>query len=143
MSDLFYLPPGTIPPMVMPFDPTATLPLALVTVSSPTVNETKLYDIAYFDLRNRLQGISGVIAPAIYGGKLRRVLAYVDRDKLEARDLSPMDVVRTLRNFSALIPTGDAKFGDLDYQIITNGMPERVTEMNDFPIKIAQTGAPV
>ena len=143
MSDLFYLPPGTIPPMVMPFDPTATLPLALVTVSSPTVNETKLYDIAYFDLRNRLQGISGVIAPAIYGGKLRRVLAYVDPDKLEARDLSPMDVVRTLRNFSTLIPTGDAKFGDLDYQIITNGMPERVTEMNDFPIKIAQTGAPV
>src|SRR6516162_2674217 len=52
MSDLFYLPPGTIPPMVMPFDPTATLPLALVTVSSPTVNETKLYDIAYFDMRN-------------------------------------------------------------------------------------------
>jgi multidrug efflux pump subunit AcrB len=143
MSDLFYLPPGTIPPMVMPFDPTATLPLALVTVSSPTVNETKLYDIAYFDLRNRLQGISGVIAPAIYGGKLRRVLAYVDHDRLEARDLSPMDVVRTLHNFSTSIPTGDAKFGDLDYQIITNGMPERVSEMNDFPIKIDQTGAPV
>jgi hypothetical protein len=75
MSDLFYLPPGTIPPMVMPFDPTASLPLALVTASSPTFDETKLYDIAYFDLRNRLQGIAGVIAPAVYGGKLRRILA--------------------------------------------------------------------
>src|SRR5213593_5001263 len=63
MSDLFYLPPGTIPPMVMPFDPTASLPLALVTVSSATFDETKLYDVAYFDLRNRLQGIPGVIAP--------------------------------------------------------------------------------
>jgi multidrug efflux pump subunit AcrB len=143
MSDLFYLPPGTIPPMVMPFDTTATLPLALITVSSPTFNETKLYDVAYFDLRNRLQGISGVIAPAVYGGKLRRILAYVDRDKLEARDLSPMDVVRTLRSFSTLIPTGDAKFGDLDYQILTNGMPERVEEMNSFPIKIDSQGAPV
>jgi multidrug efflux pump subunit AcrB len=120
MSDLFYLPPGTIPPMVMQFDPTATVPLALITVSSPTFDETKLYDVAYFDLRNRLQGISGVTAPAVYGGKLRRVLAYVDRGKLQARGLSPMDVVQTLRNFSTLIPTGDAKLGDLDYQVITN-----------------------
>src|SRR5713101_4495235 len=143
ISDLYYLPPGTIPPMVLPFDPTATLPLALLSVSSPTFDETKLYDVAYFDLRNRLQGISGVIAPAVYGGRLRRVLAYVDRDKLQARGLSPMDVVQTLRSFSTLIPTGDAKFGDLDYQIMTNGLPESISEMNDFPIKIDETGAPV
>src|SRR2546428_5359132 len=64
MSDLFYLPPGTIPPMVMPFDPTASLPLCVLSVSSPTMDETELYDVAYFSLRNRLQGISGVIAPA-------------------------------------------------------------------------------
>lgn len=142
MSDLFYLPPGTIPPMVMPFDPTASLPLALITVSSPKHDETKLYDVAYFDLRNRLQGISGVIAPAVYGGKLRRILAYVDPRQLEVRGLSPMDVVGTLKEFSTLIPTGNAKFGDLDYQILTNGMPERVAEMNDFPVKM-HDGAPV
>ncbi len=142
MSDLFYLPPGTIPPMVMPFDPTATVPLALITVSSPQFDETKLYDVAYFDLRNRLQGIPGVIAPAVYGGKLRRILAYVDPRKLEARGLSPMDVVQTLRNFSTLIPTGTAKLGTLDYQVVTNGMPERVEEMNAFPIRI-EGGAPV
>src|SRR5713101_2554318 len=122
MSDLFYLPPGTIPPMVMPFDPTATVPLALITVSSPTFDETKLYDVAYFDLRNRLQGISGVIAPAVYGGKLRRILAYVDPDKLAARNLSPLDVINAVRDFNVMIPTGTAKFGALDYQINTNGM---------------------
>lgn len=143
MSDLFYLPPGTIPPMVMPFDPTAAVPLALITVSSPVFDETKLYDVAYFDLRNRLQGISGVIAPAVYGGKLRRILAYVDRDKLQARGLSPMDVVQTLRSFSTMIPTGDAKLGELDYQIVTNGLPGNVSEMNHFPIKIDERGAPV
>src|SRR3989449_3181108 len=142
MSDLYYLPPGTIPPMAMPFDPTASIPLCLIGVSSPEFDETRLYDVAYFDLRNRLQGITGVIAPAVYGGKLRRILAYVDPRKLEARDLSPMDVVQTLRSFSTLIPTGTAKLGDLDYQVITNGMPERVDEMNDFPIRI-EGGAPV
>ena len=71
MSDLYYLPPGTVPPMVMPFDLTAGIPLCLLSVSSATHDETTLYDIAYFQLRNRLQGISGVVAPAVYGGKLR------------------------------------------------------------------------
>ena len=48
MSDLYYLPPGTMPPMVMPFDPTASIPLALLTVENPEMNETQLYDVAYF-----------------------------------------------------------------------------------------------
>ncbi len=142
MSDLFYLPPGTIPPMVMPFDPTATIPLCLLSVSSPAFDETRLYDIAYFDLRNRLQGIPGVIAPAVYGGKLRRILAYVDRDKLYARDLSPMDVVQSLRDSNVFIPTGDAKIGDMHYFIETNGIVPKVADLNDIPLKV-QDGAPV
>src|SRR5207245_21197 len=117
MIDLFYLPPGTIPPMVMPFDPTATIPLCLISVSSPQFDETKLYDVAYFDLRNRLQSITGVIAPAVYGGRLRRILAYVDPLKAQARNLSPLDVINAVRDFNVMIPTGHAQFGALDYRI--------------------------
>ncbi len=135
MSDLFYLPPGTIPPMVMPFDPTASVPLCLVAVSSDSLDEKTLYDVAYFELRNRLQSIQGVVAPAVYGGVLRRILAYVDRAALEARNLSPMDVVSALRAQNVFIPTGDAKFGDLNYQIISNAMAEHVEQLNDIPIR--------
>ena len=142
VSDMFYLPPGTIPPMVMPFDPTASLPLCLVSVSSPTMNEKELYDIAYFELRNRLQSIQGVIAPAVYGGKLRRILAYVKRGQLEARGLSPMDVVRALKQQSVFIPAGNMKVGDFDYQIFANSMPRHVEELNDMPIAVRQ-GAPI
>ncbi len=134
MSDLFYLPPGTIPPMIMPFDPTASVPLCLVSVSSPTMTEKELYDVAYYELRNRLQSIQGVIAPAVYGGVLRRILAYVDPMKLAAHGLSPMDIVRTLGEQSVFIPTGNAKIGDIDYQIISNAMTKTVEEMNDLPI---------
>ena len=134
MSDMFYLPPGTIPPMVMPFDPTATVPLALVTVSSPTMNEKELYDVAYFELRNRLQSIRGVIAPAVYGGKLRRILAYIDRQKIEARGLSLMDVVKAMKKQNVFIPAGNIKAGEIDYQIFANAMPPRVEDMNDMPI---------
>ena len=112
--------------MVMPFDPTASIPLALVSVSSPTMSEQALYDVAYFELRNRLQSIQGVIAPAVYGGVLRRILAYVDRDRLVARGLSPMDVVNALRQYNVFIPAGNAKFGSLDFQILTNAMPATV-----------------
>lgn len=141
MSDLYYLPPGTIPPMVMPFDPTASIPLALISVSSPTFDETKLYDVAYFELRNRLQSITGVIAPAVYGGKLRRILAYVDPVKAQARGFSPVDVIESIRRSNVMIPTGNAKFGALDYQINANGMTATVPELNDLPLRIGN-GAP-
>ena len=136
MSDLFYLPPGTIPPMVMPFDPTATIPLCLISVSSPQFDETKLYDVAYFDLRNRLQSITGVIAPAVYGGRLRRILAYVDPLKAQARGMSPLDVINSVRDFNVMIPTGNAKFGALDYQINANGMVPAVEQLNDLPLRV-------
>jgi multidrug efflux pump subunit AcrB len=135
MSDLFYLPPGTIPPMVMPFDPTAMTPLCLLSVSSATLDEKRLYDIAYFDLRNRLQSISGVIAPAVYGGVLRRVLAYVDRDLLNSRQMDPLEVVEALGKWNTLIPTGNAKFGAIDWQLNANGMVREVEELNHVPIK--------
>ncbi|MGI8569918.1 MAG: efflux RND transporter permease subunit [Methylocella sp.] len=143
MSDLYYLPPGTIPPMVMPFDPTATVPLALITVSSESMSEKDLYDIAYFDLRNRLQGISGVIASAVYGGKLRRIIARVSPKKLAAYNLSSLDVVKSLNNFNTLIPAGDIKFGDMDYQIVSNSLVNDVKQMDGFPIRSSLDGKEV
>jgi CzcA family heavy metal efflux pump len=142
-SDVYYLPPGTAAPMVMPFDPTAPLPLALLSVSSATKSEKELYDVAYFQLRNLLQGIQGVVAPAVYGGKLRRVYAYLDPDKLAARGLAPMDVQRALRVQNTFVPTGNVKVGDLDYQLESNAIPETVAELNAFPIKVGTDGAPV
>ena len=142
MSDMFYLPPGTLPPMVMPFDPTASVPLCLLAVSSETMTEKELYDVAYYEMRNRLQSIRGVVAPAVYGGVLRRILAYVDRDKLEARNLSPLSVVEAIDAANPFVPTGSAKMGDLDYFVLSNAMVERVEELNDIPISM-ENGAPI
>jgi len=142
MSDMFYLPPGTLPPMVMPFDPTASVPLCLLAVSSETMTEKELYDVAYYEMRNRLQAIRGVVAPAVYGGVLRRILTYVDRDALEARNLSPLSVVEAIQSANPFVPTGSAKMGDLDYFVLSNAMVERVEELNDIPVAM-NDGAPV
>ncbi|MCE7869911.1 efflux RND transporter permease subunit [bacterium CPR1] len=135
MSDLYYLPPGTIPPMVMPFDPTASQPLCLLAVSSETLDETSLYDVAYFEMRNLLSGTPGVIAPAVYGGRLRRILIYVERAKLEALGMSPMDVVNAVRSYNVLIPTGDANLGRLNYQVTSNAMVPEISALNDIPLR--------
>ena len=143
MSDMFYLPPGTIPPMVMPFDPTASVPLCLVVVSNPKMNEQELYDIAYYELRNKLQSIQGVIAPAVYGGKLRRVLAYVYPEKLEAHGLSLLDVQEALLKQNVLIPAGSIKVGMQELQIFTNANVEKWEELNNAPVKSIPGQSPV
>ncbi|MEO2048325.1 MAG: efflux RND transporter permease subunit [Pirellulales bacterium] len=148
MSDMFYLPPGTIPPMLMPIDPTASLPLCLVVVSSPGMDEQQLYDIAYYELRNKLQSIQGVIAPAVFGGKLRRIYAYMDPQKLEMYGLSLMDVQHALSKYNVLIPAGNLKVGENDFQLFTNAIPETIEELNetivkvvnDIPVKISDIG---
>src|SRR5213593_3669536 len=122
IADLYYLPPGTIPPMVMLFDPTASLPTALLAASSDTLDETQVYDQAYFNVRNMLSGTPGVIAPAVFGGRLRRIYVYVDRNKLQAYELSLMDVHHALKEHNLMIPTGSAKIGDFDYSINLESM---------------------
>src|SRR5262249_53012326 len=77
ISDLYYLPPGTVPPMCMLFDPTAPLPTALLAASSDVLDEKDSYELAYFNVRNMLSGSPGVIAPAVFGGKLRRIYIYL------------------------------------------------------------------
>jgi multidrug efflux pump subunit AcrB len=142
ISDMYYLPPGTIPPMVMLFDPTATLPTALLAASSETLNETQVYDLSYFNVRNMLSGTPGVIAPAVFGGRLRRIYVYLDRTKLQTHHLSLTDVQDAIKKSNLMIPTGDANIGDVDYQVNMESMVPKVEDFNTIPIKWDQ-GQPV
>lgn len=130
------LPPGTLPPVVLPFDPTSTTPVAIVAVDSPdgSQNESILYDVGRYEVRNMLMSINGAIAPVVYGGKIRAVMAYLDRQKLEARRLSPLDVMNAMDNYNLFLPTGDAKIGDSDYALDSNSMFDYPRDMGDIPL---------
>lgn len=143
MSDLYYLPPGTVPPMIMPYDPTASIPLALLAVSSDSLTEKELYDIAYFQLRNLLGSVQGIIAPAVYGGKLRRIFMYVYPDKLQAYNLSQIDVMNAVQKNNVMIPTGDVNIGNLNYSVNANGMLPNVSDFNNIVIKTGEDGSPI
>ena len=137
------LPPGTLPPVVLPFDPTATTPVCLVALDSddPANNESILYDVGRYEVRNMIMGQPGAVAPVVYGGKIRAVMVYLDRQKMQARDLSPLDVMNALDAYNVFLPTGDAKFGDLDYAIDSNSMYELVEDMGDIPLRNEQGNA--
>src|SRR5437868_2739911 len=111
LGTLATLPPRTLPPVVLQFAPTGTLPLGILSVTSPELDETQLKDTARIDVRNMLGGLPGVVAPAVFGGKDRTVLIYVDPTKLEARGLSPADVVNALHRSNLMITPGIAKVG--------------------------------
>ncbi len=129
------LPPGTLPPVILPFDPTSTTPACIIAVDSKSQSEAILFDVARYEVRNMVMGIQGAVAPVVYGGKNRAILAYLDRAKLQARDLSPLDVMNAIDNYNIFLPTGDAKFGNTDYAIDSNSMYELVDRMGDIPIR--------
>jgi multidrug efflux pump subunit AcrB len=122
LSVLPNLPPGTLPPVVLPFDPTSTVPVALVALDSRTQGESILYDVGRYEVRNMIMSNPGASAPVVFGGKIRAVMLYLDRIKMQARGLSPMDVMNATDKFNVFVPSGDVKIGNLDYALMSNSM---------------------
>src|SRR5258708_4324651 len=130
------LPPGTLPPVILPLDPPGTTPVCLVAVDSKTKNyESTLYDTGRYEVRNYIMAVPGSVAPVVYGGKVRAVMAYMDRDKMQARNLAPLDLMNAIDSYNIFLPTGDAKFGKRDYALDSNSMYELVNRMGDIPVK--------
>ena len=142
MSDMYYQPPGTLPPMVQPFDPTASKPLMLLTVSSNVKNGKELYDIAYYNLRQMLSGVPGIVAPAAYGGSKRRIHVYVNPSRLEALGISQTQVSDAIHENTTMIPSGIAEIGLINYAIDAKGMIIDVDDFNDIVITY-KNGNPV
>ncbi|HVX13773.1 MAG TPA: efflux RND transporter permease subunit [Pirellulales bacterium] len=130
------LPPGTLPPVILPFDPTSVVPACLVALDGHGKrDEAKMYDVGRYEVRNFIMASPGAVAPVVYGGKIRAVLAYLDRSKLIARGLSPVDVMNALDQYNIFLPTGDAKFGNTDFAIDSNSMYDFVERMKDIPLR--------
>jgi multidrug efflux pump subunit AcrB len=134
MAQLRRLPPGTLPPVVLKFD-ASSLPVCLVTFKGQGLDETQLRDLAQFQVRNQIAGVPGASVPQPFGGAYRQIMVYADPYKLEATQLSLMDVVRTLNRANLILPAGDVQLGSLDYNIYTNSQLPTIDEINQLPLK--------
>ena len=119
VSDMKDLPPGTFPPVVLKSD-ASSLPVCLVTMNGKGMTDGDLKDIAQNFVRNQLASVPGASIPQPFGGPWRQIQFYVDPYKLEARQISPMDVVRALSQDNVILPAGDVQIGNLDYNIYSN-----------------------
>src|SRR3974390_1445044 len=134
MADLRRLPPGTLPPVVLKFD-ASSLPACLVTVKGEGLDETRLKDLAQFQVRNQIANVSGASVPQPFGGRYRQIMVYVDPVKLEAHQLSLMDVVHAVNESNLILPAGDVRIGPRDYNIYTNAQLPNIAELNRIPLK--------
>ncbi|MFT3879002.1 MAG: efflux RND transporter permease subunit [Gemmatales bacterium] len=134
------LPPGTLPPVILPFDPTSSTPVGIVALNSRSQSEAVLYDAGRYEIRNFIMASPGANAPIVYGGKLRTILAMLDREKLQARGLSPIDVMDALDRQNVFLPAGDAKIGGTDYALDSNSMYEIIERMGDIPVRSDSRG---
>jgi len=138
LADLKRLPPGTLPPVVLKFD-ASSMPVCLVTVKGEGLNETQLHDLAQFQIRNQIAVVNGAEIPAVFGGKYRQAMVYVDPYKLFSRQLSVMDVVNAVNDSNLILPAGDVKIGPNDYYIYSNSLVKDVKDINDLPLKTVGT----
>src|SRR6266478_6768911 len=134
MAQLRRLPPGTLPPVVLKFD-ASSLPVCLVTFKGEGLNETSLRDLAQFQVRNQIASVPGASVPQPFGGRYRQIMVYADPYKLEAHQLSLMDVVRSINGANLILPAGDVQLGSLDYSIYTNSQLSSIDEINRLPLK--------
>ena len=134
MAQLRRLPQGTLPPVVLKFD-ASSLPVCLVTLKGEGLDETELHDLGQYNVRNQIANVPGASVPQPFGGKYRQIMVYVDPLKLEAHQLSPMDVVRQVNESNLILPAGDVKIGPFDYNLYSNAQAPDANSISAMPLK--------
>ena len=128
------MPAGIQPPIVVQFN-ASSVPVLQISLSSDTLNQTQLYDYGIYKLRQQLAPIHGITLPTPAGGKYRQIMVDIDPAKLNAKGLTPLDVVYAVNAQNLTLPSGTAKIGDTQYTVQTNAMPHTIDEINAIPVK--------
>jgi multidrug efflux pump subunit AcrB len=128
------LPPGTTPPLIIQYN-ASSVPILQLALSGQGLSEQQLGDIGVNFVRTGLVSVPGAAVPYPYGGKQRQIQVDLDTNALQAKGLSPLDVVNAINNQNLILPAGTAKIGNFEYEVDMNGAPVQVSELNDLPIK--------
>jgi multidrug efflux pump subunit AcrB len=128
------MPTGIQPPIVVQYN-ASSVPVLQIGLSSDTLNEQQLYDYGIYRLRQQLAPINGITLPTPAGGKYRQIMVDIDPLKLQAKGLTPLDVVNAVNAQNLTIPSGSAKIGDTQFTVRTNSLPTTIDDLNNIPVK--------
>jgi multidrug efflux pump subunit AcrB len=135
------LPPGTTPPFIIQYN-ASSVPIMQLGLSGQGLTETQLNDVATTTIRIQMATVEGAQTPYPYGGKQREIMVDLNPEALQARGMSPADVVTAMTNQNVIAPSGTVKFDKFEYQVETNSAPSLIEALNNMPIK-AVNGAVV
>src|SRR6516165_2938474 len=133
-AQLRQLPPGSNPPFIIQYN-ASTVPVLMLGLSGQGLNEQQLFDLGQNTIRTQLATIEGAQTPFPYGGKQRQIQVDIDPKALQAKGLSPADVVNAVSAQNLIVPSGTMKMDRFEYAIETNSAPSIVDQLNDLPIK--------
>ena len=128
------MPPGTQPPEILNFS-ASSVPILQLGLSGQGLSEQELNDLALNFLRTQLVTVPGAVVPYPYGGKQRQMVINLDPHKLQAKGLSPADVLNAVQRQYLVLPSGTVKISDFEYDVHVNGTTWNADELNDLPIK--------
>ena len=132
-------PPGATAPLILQYN-ASTVPILQLALSSTVLAEHEMNDLANSFMRTQLATVQGAVLPFPYGGKVRQIMVDLDPARLQAKGLTPRDVVEGLNQQNLILPTGTVKLGALEHDVALNGSPQSVEEMNDFPLRTTAAG---
>jgi len=130
------LPPGTTPPFIIQYN-ASSVPILMLGLSGLGLNEQQLNDLGQNNIRTQLATIEGSQTPFPYGGKQRQIQVDLDLHALQAKGLSPADVVNAISVQNLIAPSGTMKIDRFEYAVETNSAPPIVDELNNLPVKAA------
>jgi multidrug efflux pump subunit AcrB len=128
------LPPGITPPNILSYN-AANVPVLELSVGGAKFSEQQLYDYATNFIRTQLATVQGASIPLPYGGKTRAVSVDLDPRKLQAYGISPQDVSTAINQQSVIIPSGTAKVGKREYDVLFSGNTDNIQAINNLPLK--------
>ena len=133
-SQLRQLPAGTQPPFILTYN-ASTVPVLQLGLSGRRLSEQQLFDLAVNFLRTQLASVPGAHIPYPYGGKQPQIQVDLDPDAMQAKHVSPTDVVNAISVQNLILPAGTQKIGSTEYDVDMNSSPRTVEELNDLPIR--------
>lgn len=135
------LPPGIRQPFVVVFD-ISNIPVCMVTVSSDKLNGLQLNDLATNVIEPQIEHLPHVASATVNGGLIRQINVNLDPEKLIAKNVSFMDVINAVTNANFILPSGDMKINNLDYNLFTTNQFKLVPPMNNIVVKVSN-GIPI
>ncbi len=135
------LPRGITPPFLLAYN-ASSVPILQLALSGEGLSEQQLFDYGVNFIRTRLVTVPGCAIPYPYGGKQRQIVVDLNPVAMQARGLSPVDVVNAINDQNLIIPAGTSKIGQFEYDVDLNASPKKVEEFNDFPVKVVD-GTPI